>query len=189
MKQQFFRLLWLLPSVVLVAFDQWTKYVAKTSLHQPKVLIKNVLELTYAENTGAAWSMFAGKQTLLIVVTALMLGFVLWALLKGPWWHPLVQASEMLLIAGGCGNLIDRVFRDYVVDFIYVSAIHFPVFNAADCFVCCGAAILILYVLFFEKGDSRGNKASAAGNNGGGAAGQNGGAESLGDKGDGTKVD
>lgn len=163
---------WLLAALALAAFDQWTKHLAASHLKgAPQVLISGVLELTYTENTGAAWSMLAGKQTMLIIITAVMLGVVLWALIDGKWCHPLLHAAETLLLAGGVGNLIDRIFRDYVVDFIYVSAIHFPVFNAADCFVCIGAALLAVYVLFFEKGDSRGNKASAADNNGGGTAG------------------
>ena len=189
MKQRICRFLWLLPAAMLVLFDQWTKHIAKTSLSQPKVLISNVLELTYTENTGAAWSMLAGKQTLLIVITAIMLGVVVWALIKGPWQHPLLQSAEMLLIAGGFGNLIDRIFCDYVVDFIYVSAIHFPVFNAADCFVCIGAALGIVYVLFFEKGDLRGDNPSAAVDNGGGTTGQNGGTEPQRDESDSTKMD
>ena len=181
---------WLLSALVLTVFDQWTKHLAASNLKgEPFVLIPGVLELTYTENTGAAWSMLAGKQTLLIVITALMLGAVLWALIDGKWRHPVLQIGETLLIAGGLGNLIDRVWNDYVVDFIYVKAINFPVFNVADCCVCCGAGLLLVYVIFLEKGDARGDKASAAGGNGGGTAGQNDSAGPLGDEGNGTKMD
>ncbi len=187
--RQKLRVLWLVPAAILVALDQWTKFLAKSNLSKPHVLIPDVLELTYTENTGAAWSMLSGKQTLLIVVTALMLGAVLWALLKGTWQHPVLQAGESLLIAGGIGNLIDRVWNDYVVDFIYVKAIDFPVFNVADCCVCCGAALLLVYVIFLEKGDVRGNEASASDGNSGGAAGQDGSTSPLGDESNGTKMD
>ena len=182
--------MWLLPAVALVALDQWTKRLATDSLTEPLALIPGVLEFTYAENDGAAWSMLSGKQTFLIVFTAVMLIAVLFALLKGPWKHPVAHVSEMLLIAGGGGNLIDRVVRHYVVDFIYVKAIDFPVFNVADCCVCIGACLLAIYVLFFsEKEDSRGDKAITAVGDDGGAAGQGSGAEPLRDTGDSAKVD
>ena len=184
------RLLWLLPAVALVALDQWTKVLAKSQLAEPFVLIPGVLEFTYTENTGAAWSMLSGKQTFLIIVTACMLALVLLALLKGPWKHPAAHIAEMLLIAGGVGNLIDRAARKYVVDFIYVKAIDFPVFNVADCSVCIGACLLAIYVLFFsEKEDSRGDKATTAVGDDGGTAGQGSGAEPLRDTGDSAKVD
>ncbi len=163
---------WLLAALVLTVLDQWTKHVAADNFKTaPRVLIPGVLELTYTENTGAAWSMLSGKQTLLIIVTAVMLGVVLWALLRGKWKSRVLQAGEALLIAGGLGNLIDRVWNDYVVDFIYVRAIDFPVFNVADCCVCCGAALMVVYVLFFEKGDAREDRASADDTDGGGTAG------------------
>ena len=180
----------MVAALVLAVLDQWTKALAITHLQtKPCVLIPDVLELTYTENTGAAWSMLSGKQTLLVAVTAVMLLLMLWALLFGKWRHPVLQAGEALLIAGGLGNLIDRVFRAYVVDFIYVKAIRFPVFNVADCCVCCGAVLLLVYVMLSEKGDERGNDASAADTNGGGTAGQNGSASPRGDESDGTKVD
>lgn len=191
MQQTKRRLWWFIPAVVLIALDQGTKWLAKSSLAlKPFVLIPGVLELTYTENDGAAWSMFSGKQTFLIIVTSVMLGLVLFALLKGPWKHPVALVAETLLIAGGVGNLIDRIVREYVVDFIYVKAIDFPVFNVADCCVCIGAFLLAVYVLFLsEKEDSRGNQAITAGGDDGGTVGQGSGAESRGDAGDGTKVD
>lgn len=189
MQQMKRRLLWLIPAVILIALDQWTKWLAK-GLSKPLVLISGVLEFSYVENDGAAWSMLSGKQTFLIIITSCMLALVLLALLKGPWKHPVVQISEMLLIAGGVGNLVDRIARGYVMDFIYVKAIDFPVFNVADCCVCIGACLLAVYVLFFsEKEDSRGDKAITAVGDDGGTAGQGSGAEPLRDTGDGAKVD
>ena len=183
------RLLWLCLALVLVALDQWTKRLAATHLKTaPRVLIDGVLELTYTENTGAAWSMLSGKQILLIALTAVMLGVVLVLLLCGKWRNGCLLAGETLLIAGGVGNLIDRVWNGCVVDFIYVKAIHFPVFNVADCCVCCGAALLLIYMIWLEKGDLRGNEAPAAAN-GGGTAGQDGSASPFGDESHGTKVD
>ncbi len=62
-----------------------------------------------------------------------------------------VRAAGVLILAGGIGNLIDRIFRGFVVDFLYFSLIDFPVFNIADCCVCIGAALLIVYTLFFYR--------------------------------------
>lgn len=163
---------WLLLAALLTVFDQWTKHVAAATWQsEPCVLIPDVLELTYTENDGAAWGIFSGHQTFLIVTTAVMFGVILWALVAGKWQHPVLQVGETLMLAGGIGNLIDRVWNDYVVDFIYVSAIDFAVFNVADCCVCCGAVLTIVYVLFLEKRDAREDRASADDTDGGGAAG------------------
>ena len=183
------RLLWLCLALALTALDQWTKRLAAAHLKSaPRVLIDGVLELTYAENTGAAWSMLSGKQILLIALTAVMLGAVLVLLLCGKWRNGWLLAGETLLLAGGVGNLIDRVWNGCVVDFIYVKAIHFPIFNVADCCVCLGAIGILIDLIWLEKGDLRGNDAPAAAN-GGGTAGQDGSASPFGDESHGTKMD
>ncbi len=183
------RLLWLCLALTLTALDQWTKRLAVAHLKSaPRVLIDGVLELTYAENTGAAWSMLSGKQVFLITLTTVMLGTVLVLLLCGKWRNGWLLAGETLLLAGGVGNLIDRVWNGCVVDFIYVKAIHFPIFNVADCCVCLGAVGILIDLIWFEKGDLRGDDAPAAAN-GGGTAGQDGSASPFGDESNGTKMD
>ncbi len=120
-------------------------------------VIPDILQLRYVENTGAAFSLFSGKTELLSVFTAavLLAGFVL--IFTNKIKSKLVLASVVMLMGGGLGNLIDRVFRHFVVDYIEVLFVDFAVFNFADCFVTVGEFILIGYLLYdiikdFKKG-------------------------------------
>ena len=141
----------LVLAAVLVGVDQITKLVATTYWQQaPCVLWDGVLELTYTQNTGMAWGMMAGFRWVLVAVTAVIIVALLIALLLSRLRHPLMRVAASLIIAGGIGNLIDRVSVGYVVDFIYVKLIRFPVFNFADCCVCIGAVLLLLYLLFWD---------------------------------------
>ena len=135
----------------LIAADQLTKLVATNCWqHAPLVIWDGVLELTYTRNPGAAWGMLAGGRWILVAVTVLIVLGLLILLLCGRLRRPMLWTASSLLIAGGIGNLIDRVAAGYVVDFINVELIHFPVFNFADCCVCIGAILLLLYLLFWD---------------------------------------
>lgn len=152
---------------LLVGLDQWTKYLAVLHLKGQAnvVLWEGVFELEYRENTGAAFSILQGKSWFLIGFTALALVLVAVFLCRSrlgrsPW----VRVAGVLILAGGIGNLIDRIFRGFVVDFLYFSLIDFPVFNVADCCVCVGAALLIVYTLFFYRDAPEDKKEDAIGN-------------------------
>ena len=134
----------------LIAVDQITKAVATRHWQLPVAIWEGVLELTYTENTGAAWGMMAGFRWALIAVTSVIVLVLLYYLMRGRMRHPMLWVSSSLLIAGGVGNLIDRIAHGYVVDFIYVRIIDFPVFNFADCCVCVGAGLLLVYLLFVD---------------------------------------
>lgn len=120
-------------------------------------VIPDILQLRYVENTGAAFSLFSDKTEMLSVFTAVVLlaGFVL--IFTNKIKSKLVLTSVVMLMGGGLGNLIDRVFRHFVVDYIEVLFVDFAVFNFADCFVTVGEFILIGYLLYdiikdFKKG-------------------------------------
>ena len=68
--------------------------------------------------------------------------------------HRLATFGGILVVAGGIGNLIDRVFRGYVVDFLQTDFMDFPIFNVADCFVVVGAVLLFVYFVFFYSDTS-----------------------------------
>ncbi|MBE6792857.1 MAG: signal peptidase II [Ruminococcaceae bacterium] len=145
---------YLFIAAALVGVDQLTKYWAVIYLKdQPNIQIwPNVFELEYRENTGAAFSLFRDHVWLLSIVSAVILAAIVVTVvrIKLPnirW----VRIAALLIVAGGAGNLIDRVFRGYVVDFISVKLIDFPVFNVADCFVCIGAFVLLIYVIFIYR--------------------------------------
>ncbi len=141
--------------VLLTFIDQFSKRWAIENLKGKDIpLIPDVLEMHYLENSGAAWGILQEKTWLLalisIVVLVAILGFYI-SISRRPGLG-LLRFSLILLAAGAFGNLIDRILFRYVVDFIYVSAIHFPVFNVADSFVCI-SAILILFCILFKYKD------------------------------------
>lgn len=144
--------------LVLIGLDQWTKWLATVHLmdHPPVVLIDGILEWKYSENTGAAWGSFQGGGWWLIGFTVVMmvaLGFILFGRKFRA--SRLCNMAACLILAGGIGNLIDRVFRGFVVDFIYVKWIDFPIFNVADCCVVIGAALLLFFIVFLYKEDPK----------------------------------
>lgn len=142
----------LLGAVLLVAIDQLTKFWAYSSLRMTDTipLIENVLHFTYYENTGAAFSIMTGRTYLLAIVTGLVILIGIYCMLTKRIEGKLLNFSVALIIAGGVGNLIDRVFRGFVVDFIDFRLINFPVFNFADICVVLGTGILMIYFLFIE---------------------------------------
>lgn len=147
----------LLVFVLLVVVDQYTKYLAVVFLKQ-KIsvpLIEGVLELRYLENRGAAFGILQNRQWLFTVFAIVCVIFCAWEgmRLAASGRYTFVRFCLSILAAGAAGNLIDRVLRGYVVDFIYFSLIHFPVFNLADVCVSLSTAGLILSVLFFYRDD------------------------------------
>jgi signal peptidase II len=119
----------------------------------PIQLIKGVLEFRYLENCGAAFGSMQGRQMLLLIVTAVVLAGLILGFRKIPKerrFFPL-RLTFLLLFAGAIGNMIDRLLHQYVVDFIYIKWIDFPIFNVADCYVTVAAAMLIVLVVFVYK--------------------------------------
>lgn len=140
--------------VALVVIDQWTKAVVLRDLAGGRVVtpLPGILQFRYVENTGAAFSVLTGRTVFLAVITALVLCIAIGLLVFEKIPGILNQVSVLLMVAGGLGNLIDRVSRHYVVDFIEVLFTRFAVFNFADCCVTIGAVILILStILSFVK--------------------------------------
>ena len=143
----------LLISGALVALDQLFKFLVLRFLAgSPSIIvIPGLLQLTYVENRGAAFGIFQGQVGLLSLVTLAVLVALIFFLLRGSVHHSIGRWSLCLIIAGGFGNLIDRVFRRFVVDYLDITPLFsFPVFNFADCCVVCGSVLLVLYFLCFE---------------------------------------
>lgn len=143
-----------LLGAALVAADQWSKAWALRVLEPVGTMpaICGIIDYTFLPNgnNGAAWGIFAGKQTLLVLVTGAMMLAILAAML---FYRRRLSRPEFvaltLVLAGGIGNLIDRVGQGYVVDFIQFSFWKtFPIFNVADICVTTGVALLVLCILF-----------------------------------------
>lgn len=140
---------------VLLAFDQITKKLAVLHLknQEPVVLVKNVFQLYYLENRGAAFGILQGKRSVFIIITVIVLAVLVYCYIRIPYTkkYARLRAVFVLIAAGAVGNFIDRTLQGYVVDFFYFNLIDFPVFNVADIYVTCAAIFLVLLVLFVYK--------------------------------------
>ena len=125
--------------VLLVSIDQYTKYIAVQKLkNQPAFnIINGVLEFNYLENRGAAFGMLQNQKFFFVFVAIIFLCVIAYVLVKVPLQKKYNRIHILLvMIAGGAiGNLIDRLRLDYVVDFIYIVLINFPIFNVADMYM------------------------------------------------------
>lgn len=136
----------------LIAADQITKLLVSSNFEVGESLhiIDGVLDFTYVQNRGAAFGMFADQRWIFLIATVVLLAVIIIFWAKGYITHFTGTISAVLIIAGGVGNMIDRVMLGYVVDFIDISPLfNFAVFNVADCCVCVGAVFLAIYILFF----------------------------------------
>lgn len=150
----------LVVALLLVA-DQLTKYLVLQNLTDGSIVtvIPDVLQFRYVENTGMAFSLLEGRSWLLGVITFLVCGTLFVYLVKGADLSLAKKASLLLVVAGGLGNCIDRLSRQYVVDFMEVLFTKFAVFNVADCFVTVGAIwLIILLLLDIAKEEKQGKE-------------------------------
>lgn len=136
--------------LLAVAADQFTKYLAVENLQGRGVyvLIDGVLELQFFCNTGIAWSMLEGQMIFILFTGVILLSVMLFFIIKLPEqkkFH-ILYVLFGVLAGGAVGNMIDRIRLGYVVDFIYVSLINFPIFNVAD--MCIVVSIIIFAFLF-----------------------------------------
>lgn len=144
---------------LIIAFDQITKILATEYLKGkgPVSFIKGVVQFKYAENTGMAFSLFSGARWIFVVLTLIVCAVALWYIFSNRCKHLWLYWSIAVIVSGGLGNLIDRAFYGYVVDFIEPVFIDFAIFNIADCAVTLGGVSLIAYLIFdmFKKEDKK----------------------------------
>ena len=114
------------------------------------VVIPHFLGLRYLENTGMAFSMLSGKTALLALITGIALLFLAYFIFIKPSKNKFENMCFILIFAGGIGNLIDRVFQGYVIDYFEFLFMKFAVFNVADVYVCLGVGLYVLYTLYTE---------------------------------------
>ena len=141
--------------LVLTALDQWSKSLAVKYLKgkAPYVVWNGVFELFYSENRGAAFGILQGKQKFFFVIALVVFGIILYAMAKLPANRRYVpfELCMTVVAAGAAGNLIDRLFQGYVVDFLYFKLINFPIFNVADCYVTVATGMLMVLFLCVYK--------------------------------------
>lgn len=154
------RIFYFLFILILLAADQLTKAIVaqKIIFGSSKSIIPGFFNLTHIRNRGAIFGFFSqsGSQLLYVMLTLASLAalaFVIFYFLKTPTSERLMKISLSLILAGALGNLIDRIFRGYVIDFLdfYVKKWHWPSFNLSDASITIGA-FFIIFIFFFRKG-------------------------------------
>lgn len=144
---------------ILCIIDQLIKWAVKTYLLPVGnvTLIPGVLELKYVENTGAAFGSMSNSTFALSVFTSALILACLIALFSGKLKDKVLRICLILIVSGGLGNLLDRMFRSekffcgYVIDYINVLFVDFAVFNFADILITVGCFVAMFYVLFADK--------------------------------------
>ena len=139
-------------SCLLIAADQISKLLVRMCMYQGESIsvLGDFFRLTYIQNRGAAFSLFAGRRVLLVAVPFAVIAAALFILHRKKGEHFSLYLSWAMIIGGGIGNLIDRIFLGYVTDMLDFS-IFPPVFNVADIGVTLGCALFMLYVLAGDK--------------------------------------
>ncbi len=148
---------YILYSIIILGgiFIDWLTKFLSVKLLMPLgksvPIINGVLQLTYVENKGAAFGMLKEHRWVFILVSTVAIIAISLFLYLGHAPSRLSAASLSLIVSGGIGNMIDRIFLGYVVDFIDFCLIDFAVFNGADSFVCVGAGLLILSIILMPS--------------------------------------
>ncbi len=138
-----------------IGLDQITKRLACSVLkgHEAIPVIRNIFELQYLENRGAAFGIFQNKQGMFVAMTVIVLAVLTYIYFQIPEsgkYIPL-KICYVLLTSGAVGNFIDRTMQGYVVDFFYFKWIDFPIFNVADIYVTFAMILLLFFILFYYK--------------------------------------
>ena len=152
----------LVSMLVLVALDQIIKLLVLNYLKPigSFPLIDDFIQLSYVQNEGAAFGSFSDKTELLAIFTFVVIIVGILALMFKKIKFGVEYVCVVFLISGGIGNLIDRVFRGFVIDYIEPLFIDFAIFNFADILVTCSAIVLIVWMIYDIYRDSKKEKDS-----------------------------
>lgn len=146
-------------SIIFLIIDQITKILVVNSLVPGEniEIIKNIFSIIYTNNTGAAFSILLGKRIFLIVVAVLIIGVLLYYIKRNKIEKKIDIIALSFVIGGSLGNLIDRIVRGYVIDFISIKIgnYNFPIFNVADALIVVGVILLLLGAKGGNKHDNR----------------------------------
>lgn len=143
-------LILLITVLCLILIDQIVKFSVIKNIYKSEVLIiSGVLNLTYVENTGGAFGIGNNNTIIFIIVNIIVLTLITaFIVLKKSQLSMYGLIGLGLILAGGIGNLIDRVFRGFVIDYIdFNPLIRYPVFNIADIYVVIGCLIIAINLI------------------------------------------
>ncbi len=131
--------------LILLIIDQIAKILF---INKNIVIIQNVLELNYYENTGIAFGILSGDIMLIMVVTAIILGIIVKLLRYYLDKQKFLYSSALILVlVGGLSNLLDRFLHGFVIDYIQIKLFSFPIINLADIFITIGIVILFVLII------------------------------------------
>ena len=157
-------LIWILIIIASIVLDQVSKLIVMGFLNknEPFVLIDRVLRFTYVENDGMAFGLLGEHRWVFMLLSTIGIAFMAVYLWKFRHESKLACIALSLIIGGGIGNMIDRVYLGFVVDFIDFYAFDFWiwVFNIADACVCVGAGILMVWCIKAIVDDYKAEKAA-----------------------------
>ena len=158
----------LIICAVVIILDQISKLIVIDTIPKGTVIevIEDIFNLTYIENTGAAFGMLSDHRWVFMIISVVAIALILFYLWKEKPKSLWIKTPLAFILGGGIGNMIDRTFRPGVVDFIDADFVQypqvsfdggfsiiltdFPIFNIADCFITVGCVMLIVYLLFVE---------------------------------------
>ncbi len=134
-------------AAVLTGLDQWIKALVAAHLKETGtlMLIPDVLQLHYTENDGAMMGMLSGKTVLVAILAVIMLVIMVYVIFSRKVTSKVLYCALVCVFSGGLGNIIDRIFRGYVIDYIEVLFVKFYIFNFADCLITVGAFVILIF--------------------------------------------
>ncbi len=145
-------ILYLLIALLIVVVDQVIKYFVLMYLEPVSSVtaIPYVLDFVYVENRGVAFGMFQNMRWLFVLITSIVIIAFILLLIKNKGESTLFSIASTLIIGGGIGNLIDRIARGFVVDYLRLSFFP-PVCNFADYCITAGTVLLVIYLIFYSN--------------------------------------
>lgn len=143
----------MVAGILMILADQLTKWVIVNSVPYgyATTVIPDFFDISHVRNSGAAWGVFQGYTWLLSVITLIACALIVYLLVVSV--HSWLSASLIMVLSGAIGNLIDRILRGRVVDFLsfHFGSYDFPSFNVADICITCGCILLVIVILFMAK--------------------------------------
>lgn len=138
-------------TILVILVDFFSKYMVSKlmTINETINLIDNFFRITYVKNTGAAFSIFSNNTILVIIISVIVIGFLLFYIYKNKGNNKLENVSYAFILGGAISNLIDRLVYGYVIDFLDFEILSYdaPIFNLADTFIVIGVILFLINTL------------------------------------------
>ena len=144
-------------TIIFIFIDQLIKNLVNfyMNVNESFILLKNVLNITYVHNYGAAFSIFTGARWILVLITIVVLNIIYIFFIKNKKLNKYQTIVYSMLLGGIMGNLIDRFFYGYVIDYIDIRLFNFAIFNIADSLIVISVILLIVEEVLYARNSSR----------------------------------